>query len=140
MEILRAHNLLVRQQVKAYSGFEVKAEGDGFMVAFQSGRRALECAISIQRSVSRYNQDMSEPLRLRIGLHAGEVIREANDFFGKNVMLAARVASAASGGEILVSSLLKDLTESSGPFDFDEGREVELKGLSGTHRLFSLAW
>ncbi len=77
---------------------------------------------------------------MRIGLHTGEAIKEADDFFGKNVILAARIAAQAQGGEILVSSLLKELTESAGDIAFGEGRQVELKGLAGQHRVFEVGW
>ena len=75
------------------------------------------------------------PSGFRIGLHTGEAIKEGEDFFGKSVVLAARIASEALGGQVLVSSLLKALVESSGEFEFGEGREVELKGLAGEHLL-----
>ena len=61
-------------------------------------------------------------------------------FFGKNVVLAARIANEAQGSQILVSSVLKELTESAGEFNFDEGREAQLKGLSGMHRVFEVLW
>ena len=77
---------------------------------------------------------------MRIGLHTGEAIKEGDDFFGKHVNLAARVAGQAQGGEILVSSLLKELTESAGEFAFGDGRKVELKGLLGTHTVCSVVW
>ena len=141
LELLRAHNAIVREQVAAHDGFEVKSQGDGFMVAFQSARRALQCAVDVQRAFAAYNDaHPDEPIRVRIGLHAGEVIREADDFFGKNVILAARIAGEARGGEVLVSSLLKELTESAGDIRFGEGREVELKGLSGLHRVLDVVW
>ena len=63
---------------------------------------------------------------------------ELEDFFGKSVILAARIASQAQGGQILVSSLLKALVESSGEFEFGDGREVELKGLVGSHVVFTV--
>ena len=140
MEVLRAHNGVVRQKVKAHAGFEVKSEGDGFMVVFQSARRALQCAIDIQRAFAQRNRSAEEPVRVRIGLHTGEAIKEGEDFFGKNVVLAARIAGQAQGGQILVSSLLRELTDSSGEFAFDGGREVELKGLSGLHKVFEVGW
>ena len=125
----------------ANGGFEVKAQGDGFMLAFASARRALLCAIAVQRALARYNAGHpEEPMRVRIGLHTGEVIHESNDFFGKNVILASRIADKAEGGEILVSSLLKALIESSGDFQFAEGRDLELKGLTGTHRVHTVLW
>src|SRR3990170_3592199 len=110
------------------------------MLAFQSARRALQCAVDIQRAFAKRNETADEPIRVRIGLHSGEVIREADDFYGKNVVLAARIANEAHGNQVLVSSVLKDLTESAGEFRFDEGRDAELKGLSGTHRVFEALW
>ncbi len=65
-----------------------------------------------------------------MGLHTGEALKEADDFFGSHVALAARIAATARGGEILVSSLLKELTESSGDLVFGPGRDVDLKGFS----------
>jgi class 3 adenylate cyclase/tetratricopeptide (TPR) repeat protein len=147
LELLREHNAIVREQVAAHEGFEVKAEGDGFMLAFQSARRALQCAVDTQRAFAEYNAARPEPvegraevIKVRIGLHTGEAIKEADDFYGKNVILAARIAAQARGGDILVSSLLKELTESAGDIAFGEGREVELKGLSGRHRVFEVVW
>ncbi|HLA19356.1 MAG TPA: adenylate/guanylate cyclase domain-containing protein, partial [Dehalococcoidia bacterium] len=171
LNLLRGHNAIVRKRVAAHGGFEVKSEGDGFMLAFQSARRALQCAIDIQRAFAERNASLpahpepvegraepqpsahastssaragrsvdAEPIRIRIGLHTGEAIKEGDDFFGKHVNLAARVAGQAVGGEVLVSSLLKELTESTGEFAFGEGREVELKGLAGPHRLFEVQW
>jgi class 3 adenylate cyclase len=140
LELLRGHNVIVRKQVAAHEGFEVKSEGDGFMLAFGSARKGLECAVDIQRAFAQRNESADEPIKVRIGLHTGEAIKEADDFYGKNVILAARIAGQAGGGEILVSSLLKELTESGGDIAFGEGREVELKGLSGQHRVFEVAW
>ncbi|MCH8217806.1 MAG: hypothetical protein IH892_13665 [Planctomycetes bacterium] len=80
----------------------------------------------------------AEPIRVRIGLHTGEAIKEGEDFFGKSVILAARIACEASGGQILVSSLVKALVESSGEFHFSESREMEMKGLLGTHQVFEV--
>ncbi len=141
IEVLRDHNSIIRDQVRRYGGFEVKSQGDGFMVAFASARRALDCAIAIQRAFGgRAEERPDEAIRVRIGLHTGEAIRERDDFFGRNVILAARIAAQASGGEILVSSLLKELTESSGDVRFGDAREVSLKGLSGSHLVHAVEW
>ena len=140
-EVVRAHNAIIREQVAAHQGFEVKSQGDGFMVAFSSARRALECAIAIQQTFAAHNEEHSaEPIRVRIGLHTGEAIKEGEDFFGKTVILAARIASQAEGEQVLVSSLLKALVESSGEFEFAEGRDVELKGMAGSHQVFGVQW
>jgi len=71
---------------------------------------------------------------VRIGLHAGEPVREGNDFHGRSVIVASRLAEQAAGGEILASAILRELTESAGDVRFGAAREVVLKGLSGTHQ------
>jgi class 3 adenylate cyclase len=130
-ETVRAHNAIVREQVRRHSGHEVKSLGDGFMVAFSSARRALDCALGIQRGLSELNESRpDEPLRVRIGLHTGEALREGGDFFGKDVTLAARIAGTASGGEVLVSLLTRDLVAGGGEFSFDQPRAIELKGFA----------
>jgi class 3 adenylate cyclase len=139
MEVLRAHNAIIRDQIKAHAGFEVKSEGDGFMVAFQSAGKALTCASAIQRALVNRNKDSEEPVKVRMGLHAGEVIKEGEDFFGRNVIMAARVASQARGGEILASSVVKALVEGS-DVAWSEKRTVELKGLSGEHEIWAVNW
>jgi class 3 adenylate cyclase len=139
MEVLGKHNEIVREQLALHSGFEVKSQGDGFMLAFSSARDALRCARAIQRGVADGDSN-GHRLRVRIGIHTGEPIREADDFYGKAVIQAARIAAEARGSEILVSSLVRDLTESFGEFAFATPREVELKGLSGTHRVSPVLW
>jgi class 3 adenylate cyclase len=145
LELLREHNAIIREQLAAHEGFEVKSVGDGFMLAFQSGRVGINCAIEMQKAFSKREASSDESLRVRIGLHTGEVIKEGDpdgqvDFFGKHVNMAARIAGQASGGEILVSSLLKELTASGGDIAFGDDRKVELKGLAGTHHLYAVNW
>ena len=83
--------------------------------------------------------DTSPPIKVRIGVHAGDAVYEADDFFGTAVNYAARVASQALGGELLVSSVVRELAGGAGPgFAFLEGRDVELKGLDGLHRIYAL--
>ena len=84
--------------MQAHEGYEVKSEGDGFMVAFQSAAKAVACAAAVQKAMSERNESAEEPVKVRMGLHAGEVIKEDEDFFGRNVIMAARVASQAKGG------------------------------------------
>jgi len=112
------------------------------MVVFSSARRALQCAIALQRAFATHNEQHPEPppLRVRMGLHSGEAVRENADFFGKTVIVAARIAMQARGGEILVSSLLKALTKSARGISFGPARDVELKGLSGQYTLHAVEW
>ena len=139
--VLRDHNALIRREVASHDGFEVKSMGDGFMLAFSSARPALECAAAIQHAFRDYNGNHpQEPVRVRMGLHTGEAIREDGDFFGRNVILASRITDQAHGGQILISSLLKDLVESAGDWAFRDEREIALKGLPGLHRMFLVDW
>jgi class 3 adenylate cyclase/tetratricopeptide (TPR) repeat protein len=140
-DVIRVHNELFRQQIAAHRGHEVSTFGDSFMIAFSSARRALLCAIAVQRSFAAYCESHPDlPLRVRIGLHVGEVIRESTDFFGKSVILAARIAALAEGGQILVSSTLHDVAGSAGDLRFEPVGEKQLKGLAGTHRIFEIVW
>jgi class 3 adenylate cyclase len=140
LELLRAHHAIVRDQVHAHGGFEVKSQGDGFMIAFPSARRAVECARAIQSAIqSGLAEHPDGPIRLRIGLHTGEAIREEADFYGKNIALAARITDQARGGEILASSVVKELTESAGDLRFESKRELELDGLTGTYTVYKVS-
>ena len=113
LEVLREHNAIFREQVSRHDGYEVKSQGDGFMLAFPDPCEALECAIDVQRAFAERERDGGgEALRVRMGLHTGEVISEEGDYFGKNVILAARIAAQAIGGEILVSEEMRDAASS----------------------------
>jgi class 3 adenylate cyclase len=139
-EILHTYCSVVREQIAVHGGFEVKVQGDGFMIAFPSARQAVRCAVAIQRSISAYGEHSATPIALRIGLHTGEATKEGYDFFGRSVIVAARISAAARGGEILVSSLVRELTASAADFAFDTGRDVALKGLNGTQRIYAVMW
>lgn len=140
VELLREHNAIVRGHLADHGGYEVKSEGDGFMLAFQSARQALGCAVDVQRAFARRNDSAEEPIRIRMGLHTGEAIKEADDFFGLHVILASRIADQARGGQILVSSRLKELAEKAGESRFGPERRAELKGLTGSHCMFEVRW
>ena len=140
-EILDAHNAIVREQVAEHRGVEVKSTGDGFLMVFSSARRALLCAIGIQRALAAYSERHGNvAIRVRMGLHVGEPLNVDSDLAGKAVIVAARIAAVACGGEILVSSTLRELAEAAGDLRFGEVGEVELKGLSGTYRLYRAIW
>jgi adenylate cyclase len=139
LEILRAHNDVVTGAATEHGGTIVKGQGDGFMLAFPSARRALRCADAIERAVTERFNDPGSMIRVRIGIHVGEAVREADDFFGHAVTYAARIANQATGGEVVVSSLVHDLLAPTGEFEFGGPRVVELKGISGAHQIFPLA-
>ncbi len=148
LEVLREHNTIFRRHVGANGGAEVKNQGDGFMLVFPSARGGLEAAIAVQREFAARNAECGEDerVRVRMGMHTGQAIAEEGDFFGRSVILAARIAAQARGAEILVSSSLREQADGDGDGDgtaalaFDGGRELELKGLAGTHTVFSAEW
>jgi class 3 adenylate cyclase len=139
LEVLNTHNTIVRAQLDEHGGYEVKSQGDGFMLAFPSSRQAVLCAIDIQRALARRSANGELPVRVRIGIHTGEAIHQDGDFYGRSVVCAARIADQAEGGEILASSLVKELVEGRGDIPFRDAGEFELKGLAGSQRLFRVA-
>jgi adenylate cyclase len=138
LELLRRHNTVITEATASHGGTVVETQGDGSMLAFSSARRAVACAQAIQHGIDDAFADASPPIRVRIGVHTGDALHEADHFFGTTVHYAARVASQALGGEVLVSNLVRELVAGPG-IEFLEGRDVELKGLEGSHRLYALA-
>jgi class 3 adenylate cyclase len=139
-EILRTHNTIVRGALRAHSGSEIKHTGDGIMASFTSASRALECAIAIQRAFAQHNESNPDmPIRVRIGLNAGEPVAEEEDLFGTAVQLAARIAAKAEGGEVLASDVVRQLAMGKG-FLFSDRGDVALRGFEDPVRLFEVRW
>ncbi|MBI5651865.1 MAG: DUF4242 domain-containing protein [Chloroflexi bacterium] len=109
LHLLRVHNALTRNALRDYDGREVKHTGDGIMASFASVANSIECARMIQTSFAAFNADNSEtPLRLRIGLSAGEPVEEDHDLFGAAVNLAVRICAHAQPDQILASQVILD--------------------------------
>jgi adenylate cyclase len=141
-EVLRRHHALVSAHVEAHGGRIVKHQGDGYMMCFRSARAAIMASIGIQRDLERDAEaDQENPIRVRMGLHTGEVlVDDDGDLFGKHVVVAARIAALAEGGEILVSSLVRRIAEARGDLPFVASRAVELKGIEGVEVVSSVEW
>jgi len=134
MGLLGWHDAIVRDAAREHRGYVVKSQGDGFMIAFPSAAFALRCGSVIQQQLATGYHGMR--VRVRIGLHAGEALRHSDDFYGRTVVIAARIADLALGGEILVSELVHELARGLGTFRFGEPRTAHLKGLEGEFRLY----
>jgi STE24 endopeptidase len=135
-EVRRDHDEIVRAKLREHRGTEVDSAGDGFLLVFEDAGEALLCAQDVQRDIAAYNDTHPDaPLQLRMGLHTGEVVRRENAVFGRDVHVAARVSAMAGGGQILVTSAVHDALSGVGRFAFGPGTEVELKGLTGMHRI-----
>jgi class 3 adenylate cyclase len=140
-EILRAHHLIVREALESHGGREIKVQGDGFMVAFGGVARALRCAVQIQRSFLAYSEAHGDqPIRVHIGIHTGEAVEEGDDVLGHTVIVASRIADAASAGEIVVSALSEQMVERTDEFRFVDHREALLKGLTRPQPVATLIW
>jgi class 3 adenylate cyclase len=137
--LIRMHDDVLRRVVRIHEGTEVERAGDGFMLAFSTATAAVLCAIDLQKAMSDEQELMSGGIRVRIGVETGEVIAEEKGYFGRTVFAASRISELSSGGQILVSQSTQLIA---GPeqFSFTDLGERQLKGLSGAHRLFELAW
>ena len=139
LDIVQRHNRVIRDVTAAHDGAVIETQGDGSMLAFPSARRAVACAQAIQHAIAQAFEDHSPPIRVRIGIHTGDAIKDAEHFYGTTVHYAARVASHAVGGEVLASSAVHELLLSAAEFTFLPARDVELKGIAGQHRLYALS-
>jgi class 3 adenylate cyclase/pimeloyl-ACP methyl ester carboxylesterase len=151
-EVLRTHNSIVRDALKACGGSQIKHTGDGIMATFRAASKALECAIAIQKAFEERNRSLSargepvepraaseEPIRVRIGLNAGEPVAEDEDLFGAAVQLAARVCAHAQPGQILVANVVRELAAGKGVMFSDRG-DVTLRGFEEPARLYEVRW
>lgn len=139
-EVLSNHDHVVREAMRTHGGTEIDKPGDGFLITFTDSGRAVLAAIEMQRRLVAVEVSPGQPIAVRMGLHAGEVIRRGRELVGREVHLAARVGAQAVGGEILVSRDLADELASSGRFRFGEARRAVLKGFDGEHEVVPVLW
>jgi class 3 adenylate cyclase len=138
MVLLTEHDLIVRRALVASHGREVKHTGDGFMASFDDAGRALTCAIAIQDGFGERNgKAEGRPLRVRIGLAAGEPVDRGDDLFGATVNLASRICAAADAGQILVSEEVQALGLKAG-YRFGDVGSRPLKGFAEPTPLYEL--
>jgi class 3 adenylate cyclase len=129
--ILERHDELVRRELAAFRGREVKQTGDGFLATFDGPARAVRCAASIAEQMRALG------IEVRAGVHTGECELRDGDIAGMAVHIGARVGERAGPGEVLVSSTVKDLVVGS-RLRFEEHGVHELKGVPGEWRLYAL--
>lgn len=140
MRLVKQHDAIVRGALSDWNGKEVKHTGDGIMAAFRSASHAIAGAIQIQRALDDYNRlHPEEPIRVRIGLSAGEPVEDSSDLFGATVQLAARVCSHAQPCQILVTNVVSELCVGKG-YRFQPLGGVPLKGFDTPMLLHLAAW
>jgi class 3 adenylate cyclase len=122
---------VVSRELNRFAGRLVKDTGDGSLATFGSPGAGVRCALAIRDAMPHLD------LQLRAGLHAGEIELRGNDVAGINVHIAARVASLAGPGEVLVSSTVVDLVAGAA-FVFEDRGVHELKGVTGQRQVWAV--
>lgn len=135
--ILRWHDDTLRSQFAEHRGEEVKHTGDGFFVAFDDSRAALDCAVAIQKALERHRREHGFAPQVRVGLHSAKATRRGSDYTGSGVNTAARIGALAEGGEILASV---DTTPGVYDVNVSEPKSVRLKGVKGSVDVVTVKW
>jgi class 3 adenylate cyclase len=138
LDLVTTHDAIVRDALKAFDGREIKHTGDGIMASFVSAAAAVRCASQIQRELA--TREAGEcPIRLRIGVAAGEPVEHHHDLFGSTVQLAARLCAHAEPEQILVSNVVAELCVGK-VLPFQELGEITLKGFGNPVRAHAVTW
>jgi class 3 adenylate cyclase len=127
--LIHDHDRSISVTAEAHGGTVVKSLGDGALLKFGGARAAVRCAVALQAEFAE------RPFEVRIGIHAGDLLHTPDDVVGATVHKAARVAAAASGGQIVVSSIVRELVGGGPEFGFGDPFTAELKGIGGRHEL-----
>ena len=135
IEYLETHDRIIREEIIAHNGREIKHTGDGFMVAFNSVDEAVRCAIHIQEKFTENNAAHPEfPLHVRIGLNAGQPVERSRDLFGVTVTLASRVCDHGDAPGILSAGIIYTLLHDEDlRSHFEEHSIISFKGFEIDH-------
>jgi class 3 adenylate cyclase len=134
IELLSAYRTLVRSIVERYEGAEIRTEGDSFFIVFQSASRAVSCGMEIAARAMQ----AEPPIRVGVGIHAGEAADSAEGPVGSAVNIAARVCAQAGAGEVVVTDMVRALTRTLVPYRFDPRGTPTLKGIVEPMPLFQV--
>jgi adenylate cyclase len=130
LDLLRQQSELVRPLVAVHQGREIKSTGDGFLVEFDSALKATQCAVNIQRRIYERNAEGGlAPIRIRIGIHLGDVVQNGTDILGDAVNIAARIEPVAEPGGICVSGAVYEQVRNKIPDKLEKLAQTALKGL-----------
>jgi class 3 adenylate cyclase len=128
--LLGAYRSMVRGAVATFGGAEIKTEGDSFYVVFPSASSAVQCGLAILDAAAESARGDGPPIRVGIGVHAGETVETSEGYVGSAVNVAARVCSQARPGELLVTDTVRALTRTFLPVSFVDRRTRRLKGIA----------
>jgi class 3 adenylate cyclase len=138
VEMVRAHDSIVRRSLKKLNGREIKHTGDGLMASFDETAQSIECARSIQKDFETFNKSSPEKLGLRIGLDAGEPVSDNSDLFGSTVQMAARLCAIAERDSIYVTNAVRAFAPRE--VQVIERGSRDLKGFSQPIPVFEVVW
>lgn len=137
-DLIRWHDDVLRAVIAEHGGAEIRHQGDGFAVAFDSPTAAIECAIAIQRRLAEHRHTHGFAPAVRIGVHSADTYQRGLDYAGVGIHEAARVGALAEGGEILVTR--PTLDDAGRTFATGSSRQVELKGIAGAVEVVPIVW
>ena len=138
-DLLDAFRSLVREQVAQHAGAEIRTEGDSFYVVFPSARAAVACGLGITAAAARHFEEHPDrPIRVGIGINAGEATQHAEGFVGTAVNLAARVCSQARAGEVLVTGTVREAARGASDLRFVARGSRRLKGIAESVPLYAV--
>ena len=134
------HNRIMRAAIAAHRGREIKTIGDAFLVIFRSAPNAVDCAFAAQRGFAEYNLGKPEDERIlvRIGIHFGEVILTADDVFGDNVNVVARIEPLSAPGGICVSEPVFEMVRKKTRLDVQQIEGATLKNIAEPPKLYRI--
>ncbi len=136
-ELLGRYRELVRHAVSRFDGSEIKTEGDSFYVVFPAVSSAVECGLAIVSGAEDAAAGGGPPIRVGVGVHAGEAVETAEGYVGGAVNIAARICSQAHAGEVLVSDTVRALTQTVLPVVFEPRGRRQLKGVAEPIALYA---
>ena len=139
--LIADYRRFVRAEVARAQGAEIKTEGDSFYVVFEGATEAVRCGIAILQEADRYSRGRPDrPMRVGVGIHAGEPQPHEGQYVGGAVIVAARLAQSAQAGELLVSDVVRGLLPKSALPPMQQREGVVLKGIEDPPRVFAVSW
>ncbi len=138
MQVIRAHNDIIREAILRYAGVEIKHTGDGIMASFPAVVGSVEAGLAMQRGVQAFSGAMKDmAFQIRVGISAGEPIHENGDLFGTPVNMAARVLDKAGSEQVAVSSIVMEMCRGK-PFSFNSTGQFDLKGFDDAQTVYEV--
>ena len=142
-ELIKNHNAIIRERIEKHGGYEIRNQGDGFVIAFHTPKDGILFALDVQLAFVLWNVEHTfkhDQIRVRMGFHFGEINIEKGQPEGKTAIIATRISGLAQGEEIIVSETIKSFTEQELNINFQNFGTHSLKGLTEKYQLYKVDW